>query len=875
MRPHHQTTPALTARTSTVCAKTARTLLPALSAVSLVLAGTGCIEIGERPAPVSARASIAGTISARGPTGFGQGANAAAIREARQTLAAAQRAPHDGGRADLMRSEAPAPTGRRASSSQSTQSASSSKLPLEWEPGGALVLFELNAYTRDSLAPALARMLGEANLADVKARVVRCTARRWCKVDLSRGGAPLDRDTTDDVVRRLDKHLAPKVKVVAHNMVKYGFGVPNDPNFGFQWHYDFIHAPAAWDISTGDPDIVTAVVDSGIIVSHPDINERLARDPLNGTVLGVDLVRAGADGDAFPGRDSDPEDTGDGALPNGGSTFHGTHIAGTIGAETDNGEGVAGLTWAGQILPVRVLGRGLQGYDDDIVEGIAWALGETVEGVPPPVTKAKVVNLSLGGPGTEQSKAFWEQVFTEIFTDAENRYGDPIFIAAAGNSDEDAGNIFPAAVPGMITVGAVGIAGTRAAYSNYGAVIDVMAPGGNGDTDLNSDGYPDKILSLVSGDYDFREGTSMAAPHVTGVAALLVSIDPSLTQAQVENLLKVSANVGGICSEGCGAGWLDAVNALLVAGGQVQERPKLASDKLQVVIPSGIRSVQLRALNLGNAPLSFTGTLEGPQAELFTVEPLAGVLREASAGIELSAASLTITLDRRDFTAGTAVLKLTTVDLEPAQEVVVSISFDDEVTRRPRELELVEVAAFRALSNGELERVASTLTRREEGFTYELTGLRPGSYFVFATGDDNLDGRFSAETESVGAWPRIDLREEVVLKEDERRTGIDITVDAAFKIDVEGDVGSPCASDEACTFLGDAACITTFENGYCSRICDDGACGPGGGCAELDCDGQACNVCLARCTSDSQCRFEDGYVCDLGACVPESFALDR
>lgn len=845
----------------------------ALSTLALLPALGACIDVGDRPEPVRADAVIAGRITVQTATGFARGPDAEAVRAARRSLADASST------SGAAPSTVPTPTGRLPRASAATDAevpqASSTKDAPQWQPGGALVLFEDGAYTQETLEPALRQMLASAALGDVTAQVIRCTAERWCKAELRRAGTLLSSDATADAVLGLNKHLAPKVKVVARNMLKRGLRVPNDPSFGFQWHHDFIHAPAAWDITVGDPDLVIAVIDSGIVQAHPDVNDRLARDPLNNVVLGVDLISGNFDGDAFPGRDTDPEDTGDGALPGGGSTFHGTHIAGVIGAETNNGEGVAGITWDGQILPVRVLGRGLQGYDDDIMDGIYWAIGETVAGVPPPVKKARVINLSLGGPAVPESRVFWEENFAAIFADAQNKYGNPIFIAAAGNSDDNAANILPAAVPGMITVGASGIAGTRAAYSNYGAVIDIMAPGGNGDTDLNSDGYPDKILSLVGGGYDFREGTSMAAPHVTGVAALLVSVNPALTQAQVESILTSSANIGGVCSEGCGAGWLDAVNALLVAGGQVQTRPKLAADKLQVFVPQGFQTVSLRVLNLGNSPLSFQGTVEGAQASLFNVTPLAGTLREASAGIELSASTVTISLERGAFKAGSATLKLVTTDIDPPQQVDIPLSFDDDENRRPRELQLVEVSAWRERSNGDLERVASTLARRADGFAYELKDLRPGSYYVFAVGDDNLDGRFQAELESFGAWPRVDTREPVTLAETERRADIDITVDAAFALQVEGTVGSPCTNDGACTFLPDAACIDTFASGYCSRICDDGACGPNGACAELDCGGEACKVCLARCTSDSQCRFSEGYVCDLGACVPADFALER
>ena len=172
--------------------------------------------------------------------------------------------------------------------------ASGSKLPLAWKAGDALVLFEPRAYDQATLAPALARMIEAAGLKGVEGEVVRCSAERFCKVVLRERDRVLDAARTTSVVAALDakeaRATAPGVKVVARNLKRTGFRTPNDELFGYQWDFDFIHMNAAWDISVGDPNLVVAIVDSGLVQAHPDINARIARDPINNTLVGADLI---------------------------------------------------------------------------------------------------------------------------------------------------------------------------------------------------------------------------------------------------------------------------------------------------------------------------------------------------------------------------------------------------------------------------------------------------------------------------------------------------------------------------------------------------------------------------------------------------------
>ncbi len=831
-----------------------------LAALVTALCGAACFNIGDRPPPPSRGGSIAGTIQVSGVSGQ-LAVDPDAVRQARVDVCEADSPPRE--------DAAPMPdiAGRGAPPSPTRPS---SKMPLQWKAGDVLVLFDHGAYDRASLAPALDAMIGRAALGGVSAKVARCTAGRYCLARLYKSGALLDESATDAAQKALDKNRGPHVKVVAKNLKKWGFFVPNDPLFNFQWHYDFIHLQAAWDIERGDDSVVVAVVDSGAVTAQPDLSGRWARDG-QGRVVGTDMVDPEVDVDGVPGRDTDPEDPGDNLFGTNSSSWHGTHIAGTIGAETDNGEGVAGITMAGRIVPVRVLGNQLSGFDADIMDGIFWAIGQHVDGTPdyPLTDTAKLINLSLGGPTDDASQTFWNDNITAVLSDPSK----PIIVAAAGNSDEDAGGIVPANVPGMITVGAVNIRGLRASYSNFGASVDVMAPGGDEGTDENGDGQPDGVLSTVNPDYDWRDGTSMACPHVTGVAALLVAANPSLGQTDIAQILHASSNHAGQCNEGCGGGWLDAVSALLLAGGEVQALPLLATDVTQAFFPTGLQAVQVNVLNLGNAPFSFAAAVEGAQAEHFSVSPATGTVAEATSSNPRVA--LTVTLDRGDLEAGSANLKITTTDADitPAEEASVDLNFNDDPNRNPRQIQEVQVAAFEKKADGTLKSVAKTVARREDQFAYTITGLREGDYEVFAVGDDNQDGQFEADVESFGAYPTRDAPQEVHVGADARVESIDFGIDAAFITDIVGGVGAPCNADNDCSTPTGAQCITTFAGGYCSRLCDDGQCGNNASCEQLRCsDGSGnsvdCNVCLVRCASDSQCRFDEGYICDAGECVP-------
>ena len=241
------------------------------------------------------------------------------------------------------------------------------------------------------------------------------------------------------------------------------------------------------------------------------------------------------------------------------SSWHGTHVSGTIGAETNNNQGVAGINGVSRIVPVRVLGA-CGGYTSDIADALAWSSGSAVSGVPNNPYPARVINLSLGGLGACSSHE--QNAINQALAN------DAVVVVAAGNENANAANYTPANCSGVITVAANGQNGQLAYYSNYGSTIEITAPGGD-----FQDAYPEGgILStlgvgsttLTGYSYDFYQGTSMAAPQVAGIVSLMLSKNPTLTPGQVTNLLQSSSRAfptgtGRDCNISiCGTGIVDA-----------------------------------------------------------------------------------------------------------------------------------------------------------------------------------------------------------------------------------------------------------------------------------------------------------------------------
>jgi serine protease len=338
--------------------------------------------------------------------------------------------------------------------------------------------------------------------------------------------------------------------------------LPNDPYLMYQWPLtdaiSGIRADQAWNSSNGAGSVV-AVLDTGIL-PHVDLLPNL--------LPGYDMINDSFVANDGNGRDADPTDTGDyllagecGSSANTSSSWHGTHVTGTIAAAANNAEGIAGIAYASKALPVRVLGK-CGGYTSDIAAGIVWAAGGSVSGVPANPNPARVINLSLGGASSCGS------TLQNAINTARNNQA--VVVVAAGNSNTDVSQFSPANCAGVVTVAATGKNGGKAYYSNYGNLVDLAAPGGSMNTGT-ADGIVSTLNSgtqqAVTDTYRYYQGTSMATPHVAGVAALMLAANPALTPDQVESLLKSSARAFPQSCNGCGTGLLDANAAVQAAKG--------------------------------------------------------------------------------------------------------------------------------------------------------------------------------------------------------------------------------------------------------------------------------------------------------------------
>jgi|GEM_PF-4404106 len=359
---------------------------------------------------------------------------------------------------------------------------------------------------------------------------------------------------------RIDTAIAPdkaaaqlealeEVEIAEPNRWREASVIPDDPQFGAQWGLTKINAPAAWDVTKGSASVVVAVIDSGVDLDHPELAPLL--------VPGFDMVDLGPnptpnpgwrfEGD-FAGRDSIPED----------EVGHGTHVAGTIAAVSNNGVGVAGVGWQTRIMPIKALTRVVRisdgrvsgtGSSADVAAAIRYAADNG----------AHVINMSLGSPSATSVEA----------SAVAYAVSKGVVVVAAMGNDGSSSPSFPAAYPDVIAVAAVQSNESRAAFSQTGPHIDISAPGVG-------------ILSTyLAGGLATMQGTSMASPHVAGVAALVKAVKPTLTAAEIGDILRSTAkplrDVAGdpVPNDRYGWGLVDAGAAVLKARGPIVFKPTI------------------------------------------------------------------------------------------------------------------------------------------------------------------------------------------------------------------------------------------------------------------------------------------------------------
>lgn len=421
--------------------------------------------------------------------------------------------------------------------------------------------------------------------------------------------------------------LDPDIEMVEVDLRMFPAAIPTDPLYVSQWALSEatggVRPQAAWDFTQGQGAVV-AILDTGVL-PHADLVGNL--------LPGYDFVSNTFMANDGGGRDSDASDPGDAIAANDcgsgvpeqdePSSWHGTHVAGIAAAQAFNGVGGSGVASQAEILPVRVLGR-CGGYTSDIVDAIYWAAGFSVSGVPANATPADVINLSLSSPVAAACSASYADAINAA------RGAGTLVVVAAGNAAGNADTFPPGNCPGAFTVAATTRQGGRAFYSNYGSLVDLAAPGGA----MQSSTDPNGILSTansgtqapVADNYIYLQGSSMAAPQVTGVAALLFAADDTLTVDAVETAMRTAARAFPASCVGCGAGLVDASAAMALVTGTVT--PADAAD-LALTLKGTTGKFVKDAANPGQGTIQYQADIANNGPDIATAVVLTNVFPDA------------------------------------------------------------------------------------------------------------------------------------------------------------------------------------------------------------------------------------------------------
>jgi serine protease len=576
--------------------------------------------------------------------------------------------------------------------------------------------------------------------------------------------------------------LREDVAAAAPNYIRRPLLTPNDELYPRQWHYPLINLPQAWGddpSSLPGSGVIVAVIDTGVVLDHPDLRGQL--------VDGYDFIgdpESGGDGD---GIDPDPSDPGDGISP-GTSSFHGTHVTGTVVAATNNGIGVAGVAFEAKVMPLRILGR-LGGTDADLVQAIRFAAGLDNDSGTLPAPRADIINMSLGGPG-------FSQVVQDTVTEARN--AGLILVAAAGNA-ATAQPMYPAAFDGVVSVGALTITKALAPYSSFGTTLDVVAPGGYTLSDIDGDGFGDGVLSTgatdsqpdeetdeekpITSTYLYLQGTSMASPHMAGVAALMKWVNPEMTPQDLDDLLASTNITEDLGTPGWdvefGHGMINAFQAVTAATNLIGG-PLPPDNPVLVVNPA--------ALNFGlitlRANLSATNGSSG-ELKVLSVETDAPWLtvQGRNTDPQTGLGDYDVLLDRTGLAPGTYTATITFVSDANTVPVpfimqVASDTGTDPVTQGDAGLNYVQL-----IDADSGETVQSFPVSIFDGeYQYIFPRVPEGSYRIRAGTDSDNDG-FVGRSDSGEAWGvyRGSDGREGIVDVNTDITGLDFAVEFTFE----------------------------------------------------------------------------------------------
>jgi serine protease len=535
-----------------------------------------------------------------------------------------------------------------------------------------------------------------------------------------------------DAERRLGAKLQRKLATLQHikqlartadigsvsvNRIVEAQATPTDPGYLRQrWHYEAARLPAAWDLTTGSANVTVAVVDSGAFRNHPDLEAKF--------VDGYDMVDLDA-------NFSDP---------GGASGYHGTHVLGTVGAIASNGRGGAGVAWGSNLMPLRAL-EGRSGTMYDILQAVRYAAGLPNDSGLTPARPADIINLSLGARG--ECTAEEADVYSAVIG------AGVTVVAAAGNSSSNV-DFTPAVCPGVIGVIATGPGNRLAAYSNFGAPFDLAAPGGDTRVDADADGFLDGVFSTIATGagasalpgYAAHEGTSMAAPHVAGILALMKSVRPTLTPLEIQQMLdagQLTDDLGAFGSDELGVGAINAFKAVRAASGVFNVPPRVGVSPGVVDFGNNSSEKSFNIRNAGSGALSITNVES--TVPWLTVAPTAtdasglGTYRATASNADLPRGAhhgaIEIESSVGPYTLPVTIIKLT---FNIASKVgVVHVHINDAAT-------------------GALVR-SQTVSGSAERSSFLLHDLAVGTYTLTVGTDFNHDGNLCDTGEICGAYP--------------------------------------------------------------------------------------------------------------------------
>jgi serine protease len=541
------------------------------------------------------------------------------------------------------------------------------------------------------------------------------------------------------------------------NYIRRANRVPNDSFYGYQWHYPNINLPLAWDLTRGSDQVVVAVVDTGILANHPDLAGQL--------VPGYDFIRDPARARDGNGIDPDPEDAGDLAFGSS-STFHGTHVAGTVAARSDNDTGVAGIAWESRVMPVRVLGID-GGTSYDVIQGVRFAAGLPNDSGTAPAKRADIINLSLGSRYSSQAE---QNTLDQV------RNAGVIVVASAGN-DASSNPSFPAAYGGVVSVAATTITKSRAPYSNFGPSIDIAAPGGNFATDVNGDGLGDGVVSTIGDDRNGRvvfgyaalTGTSMAAPHVAGVAALMKAVFPALTPGQFDTALGAGELTDDLGLPGrddqFGAGLINAQKALdkaveLANGAGTAVGPALSASPASINFGAFDTAFDVELRNAGGGSLDVV--MISTNRPWLTTTPMT----VDASGLGVYRLQVDRNLVSADGTYAGRATATSTANSVDINVVMQKFSVSPIANAGLHYVLLIDPA-----TNNVVKDDLATAINGEYQFTFEDVG--PGQYWIYAGSDSDNDNFICDDGEACGAFRTLDAPEAIPINGD--RAELDFT----------------------------------------------------------------------------------------------------